>query len=43
VRLTERVDPAILGGLVLKIGSRLFDSSIRSRLQRLAHAMKGAA
>lgn len=43
VRLTERVDPAILGGLVLKLGSRLYDSSIRSRLQRLAHAMKGAA
>lgn len=43
VRLAERVDPAILGGLVLKLGSRLYDSSIRSRLQRLAHAMKGAA
>ncbi|MCS6853787.1 MAG: ATP synthase F1 subunit delta [Elioraea sp.] len=42
VRLAERVDPAILGGLVVKIGSRLYDSSIRSRLQRLAHAMKGA-
>lgn len=43
VRLAERVDPTILGGLVVKIGSRLYDSSIRSRLQRLAHAMKGAA
>ncbi len=43
VRLVERLDPSILGGLVVKIGSRLYDSSIRSRLQRLAHAMKGAA
>ncbi len=43
VRLVERLDPTILGGLVVKIGSRLYDSSIKSRLQRLAHAMKGAA
>ncbi|MFQ3622427.1 MAG: ATP synthase F1 subunit delta [Acetobacteraceae bacterium] len=43
VRLVERVDPSILGGLVVKIGSRLYDSSIRSRLQRLSYAMKGAA
>ena len=43
VRLVEHVDPAILGGLVLKIGSRLYDTSIKSRLQRLSYAMKGAA
>ncbi len=43
VRLVERLVPTILGGLVVKIGSRLYDSSIKSRLQRLAHAMKGAA
>jgi F-type H+-transporting ATPase subunit delta len=43
VNLTEEVDPALLGGLVLRIGARLYDSSIRSRLQRLSHAMKGAA
>jgi F-type H+-transporting ATPase subunit delta len=43
VRIAPRVDPAILGGLVVKIGSRLYDSSIRSRLQRLSQAMKGAA
>lgn len=43
VRLAARVDPSILGGLVVKIGSRLYDSSIRSRLQRLSQAMKGAA
>jgi F-type H+-transporting ATPase subunit delta len=43
VRIASRVDPSILGGLVVKIGSRLYDSSIRSRLQRLSQAMKGAA
>lgn len=42
-RLVERVDPALLGGLVLRVGSRLYDTSIKTRLQRLSHAMKGAA
>jgi F-type H+-transporting ATPase subunit delta len=41
VSLDTRVDPDILGGLVVKVGSRLFDSSIRSKLQRLQLAMKG--
>lgn len=35
------VDPALLGGLVVKIGSHMIDSSIRTRLNSLAHAMKG--
>ena len=35
------VDPAILGGLIVKIGSRQIDSSIRSKLNTLAIAMKG--
>ena len=35
------VDPALLGGLVVKIGSQMIDSSIRTRLNSLAHAMKG--
>ena len=43
VRLSETVDPSILGGLIVKIGSRLYDTSIKSRLQRLSYAMKGAA
>lgn len=43
VRLHESVDPSLLGGFVLKVGARLYDTSIRSRLQRLTHAMKGAA
>jgi F-type H+-transporting ATPase subunit delta len=35
------VDPAILGGLVVKIGSQMIDSSIRTKLNTLAHVMKG--
>ncbi len=43
VNIEERVDPTLLGGLVVRIGARLFDSSIKSRLQRLQYVMKGAA
>ncbi|MBI0434325.1 F0F1 ATP synthase subunit delta [Roseomonas sp. KE0001] len=43
VKLVERVDPTLLGGLVVRLGSRLYDSSIKSKLQRLQYAMKGAA
>jgi F-type H+-transporting ATPase subunit delta len=35
------VDPDILGGLVVRIGSQMIDSSIRTRLNALASAMKG--
>ena len=35
------VDPAILGGLVVKVGSQMIDGSIRTKLNSLAHAMKG--
>ena len=42
VTLRERVDPGLLGGLVVKIGSNLYDTSLKSRLQRLRYAMKGA-
>ena len=41
VSIDTRVDPAILGGLVVKIGSQMIDSSIRTRLNTLAQAMKG--
>ncbi len=43
VDIHKQVDPALLGGLVVRIGARLFDSSLKSRLQRLQYAMKGAA
>ena len=41
VAVDAKVDPAILGGLVVKIGSQMIDSSIRTRLNSLALAMKG--
>jgi F-type H+-transporting ATPase subunit delta len=41
VAVELNVDPAILGGLVVRIGSQQIDSSIRTRLNSLAHAMKG--
>lgn len=41
VAVDLKVDPAILGGLIVKIGSRMIDSSIRTRLNTLAVAMKG--
>jgi F-type H+-transporting ATPase subunit delta len=41
VTLDLRVDPSLLGGLIVKIGSQMIDSSIKTRLNTLAHAMKG--
>ncbi len=40
-RLTMHVDPALLGGIVLKVGSRMIDSSLRSKLEALRARMKG--
>ena len=42
VTLDVNVDPSLIGGLVVRVGSRMIDSSIRSKLQRLQLAMKGA-
>jgi F-type H+-transporting ATPase subunit delta len=41
VAVNLKVDPAILGGLIVKIGSQMIDSSIKTRLNTLAVAMKG--
>lgn len=41
VKIRTNVDPDLLGGLVVTIGSKRIDSSIRTRLNSLAHAMKG--
>jgi len=43
VKLLEHTDASLLGGLVLKIGSRLYDTSLKSRLNRLNYSLKGAA
>jgi F-type H+-transporting ATPase subunit delta len=41
VKIKTSVDPDLLGGLVVTIGSKRIDSSIRTRLNTLANAMKG--
>ncbi|MBN35952.1 MAG: F0F1 ATP synthase subunit delta [Rhodospirillaceae bacterium] len=41
VAVETKVDPDLLGGLVVRIGSRMLDSSIRTKLERLELAMKG--
>ena len=33
--LTNKVDPSILGGIILKVGDRIIDGSIRTRLQQI--------
>jgi F-type H+-transporting ATPase subunit delta len=42
VDLNVKVDPSIIGGLVVKLGSRMVDSSLRSKLNAIKHAMKEA-
>ena len=42
VQVNAKVDPSLLGGLVVKIGSKLIDSSIRTKLIGLERIMKGA-
>lgn len=41
VKIKTRVEPDLLGGLVVTVGSKRIDSSIRTRLNTLAQAMKG--
>jgi F-type H+-transporting ATPase subunit delta len=43
VTVDIRVDPRLLGGIIVKVGSRMVDASLSSRLQRLRLAMRGAA
>lgn len=42
VDIKVKVDPAIIGGLVVKFGSRMVDSSLRTKLNSIKHAMKEA-
>ena len=43
VQLSTAVDPGLLGGLVVRVGSRMLDASIRTKLHQLELALKGAA
>jgi F-type H+-transporting ATPase subunit delta len=42
VDLNIKIDPAIIGGLVVKLGSRMVDTSLRTKLNAVRHAMKEA-
>ena len=42
VDLNLKIDAAIIGGLVVKLGSRMVDTSLRTRLNAIRHAMKEA-
>jgi F-type H+-transporting ATPase subunit delta len=41
IRLDTKVDPSLLGGLVVRIGSRMFDSSLKTKLSNLKVVLKG--
>ncbi len=41
VNLTARVDDGLIGGLIVRLGSRMLDTSLRTQLQNLKLAMKG--
>jgi F-type H+-transporting ATPase subunit delta len=40
VQVDVNVDPTIIGGLVVKLGSRMIDASLRTKLNSIKHAMK---
>jgi F-type H+-transporting ATPase subunit delta len=40
VQVSLDIDPSIMGGLVIRVGSRLIDSSVRTKLERLHRALK---
>jgi F-type H+-transporting ATPase subunit delta len=42
VAVSHKTDPSLIGGLIVKVGSRMIDTSIATKLQRLKLAMKGA-
>jgi F-type H+-transporting ATPase subunit delta len=41
VQLATKVDPSLLGGLVVKLGSRMIDSSLKTKLANLKVSLKG--
>lgn len=43
VNVEAEVDPELLGGLIVRVGSRMVDTSIRSKLQRMGRALRASA
>jgi F-type H+-transporting ATPase subunit delta len=42
VKVCVKIDPSIIGGLIVRLGSRMVDTSLRTKLNALRHAMKEA-
>jgi F-type H+-transporting ATPase subunit delta len=42
IRLEAKTDPSLLGGLIVKVGSRMIDSSLRTKLEGMRMAMRGS-
>ncbi len=42
VKIDTRIDESLIGGLIVQVGSRMVDGSVKTKLQKLQHAMKGA-
>ena len=42
ISVRVKVDPSLIGGMIVRVGSRMIDFSLKSKLQRLQLAMKGA-
>ena len=43
VTVAPKVDPGLIGGLIVKVGSRMVDTSLRTQLNKMQLAMKGAS
>ena len=43
VKVDLKIDPGIIGGLIVKLGSRMVDNSLRTKLNAIKYAMKGTA
>ncbi len=43
IELEQEVDPSLLGGLVVRVGDRLIDGSVRGRLERLRNQLVSGA
>ena len=41
VTISAKVDPSLLGGLIVKVGSRMIDNSLKTKINSLKVAMKG--
>jgi len=41
VRIDTKIDESLIGGLIVQVGSRMVDGSLRTKLQKLQNAMKG--